>query len=121
LLYAYIQEVNSVAVDFKAFGERIAKRRKVLNLTQEEIAGKAGVTTTHVRNIERAHTRCSIETMCKLCAALEVTPDYLFFGALKSADEDQMAAAVASLRLCDKKQLKLAVKLIACVVDESLP
>ena len=110
-----------MAVDYNAFGERIAKRRKVLNLTQEEIASKAGVTTTHVRNIEKAHTKCSIETMCKLCAALEVTPDYLFFGAIKSADEEQMTAAIASLRLCNKKQLKLAVKLIACVVDEISP
>ena len=106
-------------VDYKIFGRQIAKRRKVLNLTQEEIADKAGVTTTHVRNIERAHTRCSIDVMCKLCAALEVTPDYLFLGALKPADEDLMANVVASLQLCNKKQLKLAAALISCVVDES--
>jgi transcriptional regulator with XRE-family HTH domain len=108
-----------VTVDYKVFGKQIAKRRKVLNLTQEEIADKAGVTTTHVRNIERAHTRCSIDVMCRLCTALEVTPDYLFLGALKSADEDLMATVTASLRLCDKKQLKLVAALIACVVDES--
>jgi len=108
-----------MSVDHKEMGQRIAKRRKVLNLTQEEVADKAGLTATHVRNIERAHTKCSLEAMCKICQALEVTPDYLFVGALKPADEDLMASVVASLQLCGKKQLKLAAALIACVVDET--
>ena len=110
-----------MSLDHKAMGQRITKRRKVLNLTQEEVAVRAGLTTTHVRNIERAHTKCSLEALCKICEALEVTPDYLFLGVLKPADEDLMASVVASLQLCDKRQLKLAAALIVCVVDESLP
>lgn len=108
-----------MSIDFKVVGQRIAKRRKVLNLTQEEVAEIAGITSSHLRSIERAHTKCSVETMFKLSQALEVTPDYLFLGALKSADEDLMAQVTASLLLCDKKQLKLIASLISCVVDES--
>ena len=107
-------------LDHTAIGQRITKRRKVLNLTQDEVAERASLTPTHVRNIERAHSKCSLEALWKLCEALEVTPDYLFIGALKPADEDIMASVVASLQLCDKKQLKLAAALIACVVDESV-
>ena len=108
-------------VDFEAIGQRIAKRRKVLNLTQEEVADKAGITVTHVRNIERAHTKCSIETMCRICAALDVNPDYLFLGVLKPADDDQLATIVASLKLCNEWQLKLIASLIDCVVEEGVP
>ena len=32
-----------------------------------------------------------------------------------------MASVVASLQLCNKKQLKLAAALISCVVDETSP
>jgi len=110
-----------VNVDFEIMGQRIAKRRKVLNLTQEEVADKASITVTHVRNIERAHTKCSIETMGRICGALEVNPDYLFLGALKPADDDQLAAIVASLKLCKERQLKLIASLIDCVVDEGVP
>jgi len=109
-----------MSLDHKALGQRIAQRRKVLDLTQEAIAVKAGLTPTHVRNIEKAHTKCSLETLCKICEALEVTPDYLFLGVLKPADEEMMASVIANLRLCDQKQLKMASALIACVVDESL-
>jgi transcriptional regulator with XRE-family HTH domain len=108
-------------LDHKAIGERIAKRRKVLNLTQDEVAERAGLTPTHVWNIEKAHTKCSLEALCKFCEALEVNPDYLFLGALKPADEDLLASVVANLQLCDKKQLKLAAALITCVVDETTP
>ena len=108
-------------LDHAEIGQRIAKRRKVLDMTQEDVADKAGLTPTHVRNIEKAHTKCSLEALCKICTALEVTPDYLFLGALKPADEDLLAAVVASLQMCDKKQLKLAAALIACVVDETTP
>ena len=108
-------------VDHKTIGERIAKRRKVLNLTQEEVAYRAELTPTHMRNIEKAHTKCSLEALCKVCMALEVTPDYLFLGALKPADEDLLASVVASLQLCNKKQLKLVAALITCVVDETSP
>jgi len=108
-------------LDHKAIGERITKRRKVLNLTQDEVAERAGLTPTHVRNIERAHTKCSLEALWKICEALEVNPDYLFIGSLKSADEDLLATVVANLKLCNKKQLMLAAKLIACVVDEKTP
>jgi len=108
-------------LDHKAIGERITKRRKVLNLTQDEVADRAGLTPTHVRNIERAHTKCSLEALCKICEALEVTPDYLFLGTLKPVDEDLMATAIANLKLCNKKQINLAVALITCMVDETTP
>ena len=108
-------------LDFNALGQRIAKRRKDLGMTQEDMAERAGLTPTHVRNIERAYTKCSLDALWKICEAMEVTPDYLFLGVLKCVDEDQLATATANLRLCDKKQLNLVMKITACVLDESIP
>jgi len=110
-----------MSVDFKAMGQRIAKRRKVLNLTQEEVAEMVGITPSHVRNIERAYTKCSIETMFKICQALEVTPDHLFIGAVKPVDENQMASVIASLKLCNERQINFIASFITCVVDEKYP
>jgi len=108
-----------MAVDYNEFGKRIAKRRKVLNLTQEETSEKAHITTTHLRNIERAHTKCSIEVMIKICDALEVTQDYLFLGTIKTVNEDIAVMIQNKLRVCDKKQQEFLSSFISWIVDES--
>jgi len=43
-------------IDYKALGERIAKRRKVLNLTQEDVAEATGLSNNYISNIENNHS-----------------------------------------------------------------
>ena len=42
-----------MSVNYEEIGRRAAKRRKILNFTQEELAEKAGLSKTHIQNIER--------------------------------------------------------------------
>nr|MDA8221746.1 helix-turn-helix transcriptional regulator [Desulfitobacterium hafniense] len=39
-------------INYKELGERIAKRRKVLNLTQDDVAEATGLSNNHISNIE---------------------------------------------------------------------
>jgi len=109
-----------MAIDYNELGKRIAKRRKVLNWTQEETAEKAKMSTTHLRNIERANTKCSMEVMMRICNALNVTPDYLFLGTIKIENENFIESIIEKLKLCDsKQQLLLISNFISWIVDET--
>lgn len=50
-------------MDFKEIGKRIKDKRIELNLTQEQLAEKTGLTDTYIGAIERATSKCSIETL----------------------------------------------------------
>ena len=67
-------------MNFEDIGARVKKRRMELNLTQEKLAEKAELTETHIGAIERATSKCSIETLVRLAQVLELNVDYLLFG-----------------------------------------
>lgn len=66
--------------DSSAIGIRIKKARERLNITQEYISEKIDVGPQHISDIERGAVGISIDTLIKLCGALEVTADYILFG-----------------------------------------
>ena len=53
------------------FGERVRARRKVLGLSQEELAELAGVHRTYVGMIERGEKNITLRNIAKLAKALK--------------------------------------------------
>ena len=66
-------------------GKRIAVIRREKDFRQDVLAKKVGVTTQYISNLERGIVGVSTETLMKLCEALEVSADYVLFGADKEA------------------------------------
>src|SRR5215468_9020106 len=60
------------------FGTAVRSRRKRLGISQEELAGRAGLHRTYVADIERGARNVSLENIDKLAAALEVSVATLF-------------------------------------------
>ena len=56
------------------FGKIISDLRKSARLTQEELAERAGVHRTFVSQLERGLKSPTLDTILKLCDALETTP-----------------------------------------------
>jgi transcriptional regulator with XRE-family HTH domain len=56
---------------------RITKRRKVLNLSQDELGQRLGISHVAVSAIEGGATALTIERIESIAAALECTTDYL--------------------------------------------
>ncbi|GEM_PF-1706984 len=56
----------------------IQQRRKMLGLTQEQLAEHAGLHRTYISDIERGTRNPSIDCVLKLCKALELEPSALF-------------------------------------------
>lgn len=59
------------------FGKQVRKIRLEQNLSQEELADKAGVHRTYIGMIERAEKNITLENIEKIAKALKVSPKEL--------------------------------------------
>ena len=72
--------VEVIALDYKAMGRRIRQRRRWLNMTQEQLAEAAGLSTSFVGHIERGSRKLSVEMLWAICKALEISMDDIVAG-----------------------------------------
>jgi transcriptional regulator with XRE-family HTH domain len=67
--------------DVNAFvGRRIRRRRRLMGLTQQDLAAACGVTFQQVQKYESACTRLTVERLWKVARALQVDVAYFFTG-----------------------------------------
>ena len=62
-------------LDYRAIGKRIKIARIKADLTQEALAEKASLSTTHMSNIETGNSKLSLPTIVSLANALSVSVD----------------------------------------------
>ena len=68
---------NTITV---AMGLRMASMRKKRELTQEELANKAGLSMKTISAAENGHKAMRPESIVKVCDALSISTDYLLKG-----------------------------------------
>ena len=61
-------------------GRRIMVRRKGLQLTQEELAERMGVSTQMISNLELGKKAIRPENLSRLCGILQVSSDFILNG-----------------------------------------
>jgi len=64
----------------KQFGAAVRLRRDHLGISQEELAGRAGLHRTYISDVERGARNVSLESINRLAAALELPLSVLFSG-----------------------------------------
>ena len=64
-------------MDLSPIGSRIKAAREKKKITQEELAGLLGMSTTHISVIERGVKPPKLETFIRIANALGVSADYL--------------------------------------------
>ena len=78
-------------MDYKALGQRIRQQRKLMEMTQEELASIADVSTSYIGHIERGIKHCSLETLVCICNALNIQPNSLLQDSLAHPPIDMEA------------------------------
>ena len=83
-------------------GARIRYRRNLLGLSQTELGDRIGVTFQQVQKYEKGTNRIGSSRLLQICEALQVTPAWLFEGAISTrkpavADRSMDAAFAAFL------------------------
>lgn len=61
--------------DLQTTGNRLLELRKKKGLTQAEIAEAAGLSDRTYADIERGTVNMRVETLLRICRALNITPD----------------------------------------------
>lgn len=67
-------------MDYAVMGHRIRRKRRWLDMTQEQLADRAGISTSFVGHIERGSRKLSLETLWAICKALDVSMDFIVAG-----------------------------------------
>ena len=92
-----VQDMLNFKADYISFGHRIRERRKVLGLTQLQLAERANLSLPFTSNLERAATSPSTDTVIKLAIILETSLDYLFQDTLPYALSGEVDEKIANV------------------------
>ena len=111
--YYYIKRRKQMLVyDFRTIGNKLLAIRKKAGLTQSEVADAANLSDRTYADIERGTVNMRIETILKICKALNITPD-----AVLTDDNPSLAAKQAELfeqlDSCTVQQKETALELLS--------
>ena len=104
--------MGDIFMDYGKIGQRIKNLRKRKNLSQEQLAEKVWISTTHMSHIETASTKLSLPVLVDIAKVLDVSVDEILFGNtpnhLKLYEND----IAAMLRSCTEKEAKLLISIL---------
>ena len=108
-------------LNYYEIGQRIRKIRKARKLSQEELAEKIDISTTHMSHIETGNTKLSLPVLVDISLALDVSLDELVFGnqntgSIKTMDE--IAGTLDSCNVKEKKMLAEIIKSVKYIIDQ---
>ncbi len=83
-------------IDCVEMGKRIYEKRKALGYTQEKVANKVEIGTTHFGQIERGENKCSLRVITNIAMVLKADLDALVRGV------DEYNADVALTQIVNK-------------------
>ncbi len=81
----------------REMGNRIVARRKQLRLTQEELAEAVGVTPQMISTAELGKKALRPSNIIKICAGLDISPDFLLLGKISDTDYSILTQKIACL------------------------
>lgn len=96
---------------------RIRKRRKELGLTCAEVAEKIGRVEHYYGDIERGTCGMSIDTLVELTRTLELSADFILFGAENECESSYAARAYRLLKKYNERRQERAVELMKYYLD----
>lgn len=99
-------------MDYYQIGQRIRKIRKAHGLTQEELAEKIDISTTHMSHIETGNTKLSLPVFLEIAEALEVRTDDLLEDNALLRGTAALEEIAAVLEHCSAAEAKVVVDLV---------
>ena len=94
-------------MNYFEIGQRIRKFRKAHQLSQEELAERVGISTTHMSHIETGNTKLSLPVLVSLSVALDVRTDDLLFDCVDAGQNAVLEELLSSFSDCSSRQLKV--------------
>lgn len=99
-------------MDYYEIGQRIRKYRKAYNLSQEQLADKVQISTTHMSHIETGNTKLSLAVLVKISKVLAIQTDALLFDAPQVNRTVITDELIDVLNSCDTQELMIITDVI---------
>ena len=94
-------------MDYYQIGQRIRKIRKAHKLSQDELASKVGISTTHMSHIETGNTKLSLPVLVDLADAVQARDDDLLFDSPRDSVSSTGDELQQLLDGCNSQQAKV--------------
>lgn len=95
-------------MDYFQIGQRIKKFRKIKDMSQEQLAEKIDISTTHMSHIETGTTKLSLQVLTDIAQTLQITTDDLLFEEKKISNNELNRI----LSNCSTKQITILTPII---------
>lgn len=99
-------------MDYFLIGQRIRKYRKAHSFSQEELAEKVGISTTHMSHIETGNTKLSLAVLVKIALILEVSTDDILFDHPVVNKSNLSTKIVEILDKCNPQELTIIFEIV---------
>ena len=101
--------------DFKAIGNKLYEIRSKKIMSRAEVAEKAELSDRTYADIERGSTNMRLETLLKICNALNITPNDILVidNDIEITEQD----IVETIKNCSNNEKETALKLLSVYVD----
>lgn len=102
-------------MDYYKIGQRIRKARKAHRLSQEELAEKINISTTHMSHIETGNTKLSLAVLVDIAAVLETSTDDLLSDDHMMPMSKLLNEIEAVLGCCTPQEAKVILDVVRAV------
>ena len=99
-------------MDYYKIGQRIRKIRKAHGMSQEELAERVDISTTHMSHIETGNTKLSLPVLVDIATVLEVKTDDLLNCNSAAATSSALEDIAAVLDRCTATESKVIADIV---------
>lgn len=105
-------------MDRFAVAKRVAEARKARGMTQEDLAAKADVSSTHISVLERGVKLPNLDTFIAIANAIEVSADYLLQDVVNRSEESQVNELTSKLMELPEESRKRIIRALSAFLED---
>lgn len=99
-------------IDYKLIGERIKKARKLMDMTQDMMAEKLGVSIGYISQVERGITKISLDLLGAISSILECDIASFITESAINSSEYMESELLSEIRKLDSQKKKYILEII---------
>lgn len=106
-------------LNFNALGQKVKEYRIAKGYSAEKLGEIAGVSKSHITNIESANSRASAEVLVRIANALDVSVDILLCDSLKTkiSHDARINEYARLLEGCNEPETKIIVDTVKALKE----
>ena len=103
-------------LDYQKIGQQIRAVRRAQGLSQEQLAEKVWISTTHMSHIETGQTKLSLPVLVDLANALQVSPNDLLCSSDGHSRESSLSEINKVMAACTPAQVRIVEQIVKATV-----